>query len=571
MIDAVNVFSQKVQDIERVFLAGQDFAAREAQIAPALCSGRFAVFAAVCGIHERAKVFRASADTLKSAWEACLEQAERYVAGGKCDPLWVKIDVVSKSERAQLSAVNERLENGLNYFFRKGIAFDEEFTRAITEAEGNCFEVYTYKKNRLELTTVNKFLAANSLPTLAGLPDEVTLFECESFFCDEKGTVTELYGGGNDCGRRKMAGVDRETAKRVISTTSDYLAMLEGLDGKFQYGFFPLHNKPIAGYNTVRHASSLWSLVSAYRITGDKFVLLQAKKAAEYLASIVFRKYAPSSSHENTAFLPDPTASEAKLGGNGIAIVALCELMSVTGEDNYREVAVELGNGILELFDERDGSFFHVLKYPSLAPRDKFRTVYYDGEAVFALCRLYGLTGEKRWIETAKMAVDRFIKEDYTQYRDHWVAYSVNELAKYVPEDKYLSFGLKNAAMALKKMRACKTTFHTYLELLSVTFELYLRITEQGLKCAYLEKFDAKQFVSTIFYRAWTMLNGYAFPEYAMYFDDPAGMAGGFFVRHHDYRVRIDDIGHFLAAYSSFYRNFDKLEGLRVQLGAEAK
>lgn len=571
MTDAANVFSQKMSAIEQKFLSGKDFLAQEEQISASLCSRRFAVFVAVCGIHERAKVFRANSDTLQSAWQAASEQAARYVSSGKCDPLWVKLDVVCQSERAPISFVNDSLENGFNYFFRKGIAFDESFTRAITEAEGNCYGVYTYKKKRLELVTVNKFLAANNLLTLTELPDEVTFFECKSFFCDEKGDVRELYGGGNDCGRRVMSGIDAEMVKRAISTTSDYLSMMEELDGRFQYGFFPLRNKPIDGYNIVRHASSLWSLTSAYRITNDRFVLNQAKKAAEYMAKTAFRKYAPSKSHENTAYLPDFTASEVKLGGSGIAIVALCELMSITGEDDYRELVVELGNGILELFDERDGSFFHVLKFPSLAPRDKFRTVYYDGEAVFALCRLYGLTGEKRWLDAAKMAVDRFIKEDYTQYRDHGVAYAVNELAKYIPEDKYLSFGLKNAAMAFKKMLARKTTYHTYLELLTVTFELYSRITEQRLKCSYLEKFDIKQFISTVYYRAWTMLNGYAFPEYAMYFKDPAGAAGTFFVRHQDYRIRIDDIGHFLAAYCSLYRNFDKLERLRVQHGLDAR
>lgn len=571
MNDSVGLFSQKAKAIERTFLSEKGFSAREEEIAQSLCSRRFAVFVAVCGAYERARVFRASAQSLSSAWQAAAEQAAHYVAGGKCAPLWVRVDIVRQSERAELAFVNSQLEQGLNYFFRKGISFDDDLTRAVTEGEANCCGVYTYKKNCLELTAVNKFLAANSLPTLSQLPQEVTLFECESYFCDEKGSVCQLFDSGSECGRRIMQGIERDAVGRVVATSSDYLAMLEGLDGKFQYGLFPLKNKPIEGYNTVRHASSLWSMISAYRITADGMLLSQAKKAAEFLAGIVFRKYAPSKTHENTAFLPDHTAKEVKLGGSGLAVVALCELMSVTGTDDYRTLAVELGNGILELFDERDGSFFHVLKYPSLAPRDKFRTVYYDGEAVFALCRLYGLTGQQRWLDAAKMAVDRFIKEDYTQYRDHWVAYAVNEFTKFVPEDKYLSFGLKNAALALKKIYSCKTTYHTYLELLCVTFELYSRINEQGLKCSYLEEFDVKRFISTIYHRAWVMLNGYSFPECAMYFKDPAGALGTFFVRHNDFRIRIDDIGHFLAAYCSFYRNFDKLEQLRGQFGLDAK
>lgn len=570
MNDNAGLFAQKAAALEAALLSGRSFTALEAELSPALCTqGLYTAFAEICDIHSRARVFRCTAGSLEAAWRGALAQAERAAANGYA-PLWVKAGVVRRSEYAQLADVNERLENGKLRFFRRGICFDGEMQRAVTEAEANCYGVYTYKKKRLELTSVNRYLAACSLPTLSVLPERVVLFDCMSVFCDEKAAVHTLYTDGACCGRRVCERVSADDVKRVISTSSDFLAMMEGLDGKFEYGFFPLSGNAIAGYNTVRHASALWSLVCAARVTGDKFTLMQAKKAAEYMVSLLFCKYAPNPARENTAFLPDPTANEVKLGGSGIAIVALTELMELTGDYRYRQQAVELGNGILELFDERDGSFFHVLRYPTLAPRDKFRTVYYDGEAVFGLCRLYALTRERRWLDAAKQAVDRFIREDYTQYRDHWVAYAVNELSKHLPEDKYLSFGLKNAAASLKSLYSRETIAHTSLELLCVTFELYARIKEQGLECSYLTDFDEGLFIRTIYRRVWRMLDGYAYPELAMYFKEPAACVGAIVVRQGDFRIRIDDIGHFCAAYCSFYRNFEKLERLRAELGESA-
>ena len=270
-------------------------------------------------------------------------------------------------------------------------------------------------------------------------------------------------------------------------------------------------------------------------------------------------KYPQREGKENVVYLVDGTRDEVKIGGNAVAIIVLTEYMNLMETDKHKKLATELGNGILELFDERDGSFFHVLKYPSLAPRDKFRTVYYDGETVFALCRLYGLTSESRFIETAKAAADRFIAKDYTQYADHWVAYAMNELTKHVKSEKYLKFALKNVNNNLEKIYKQPTTYHTYLELLCVSFETYLRIAEQGGA----KETDGKEIVKTIFHRADYMLNGYGYPEYVMYFAKPSDMLGSFFIRHDDYRTRIDDVQHFCSAYYSLYRNYEKLDSFR--------
>ncbi len=563
MNENVNVLKHKLSNLDKEF--GKGTFQRCAKAAEGLC----AAFLSVCDTNERAFVFRAADASPERAWEQVCGRAEDFVRRYDYSPVWVKADIMSSAERVNFSVLQQLIADSRNEFFRRGIAFDDGFETALIEAEINGNRVISYKKHMIELPVVNEYLASCDIPTLREFPEEVTLFDCESLFCGDGGEVSVLYGSGNNCGRRISGRFDKDKALEVISTSSEYLSMQVRMDGRFEYGCYPINHTEIPGYNILRHSSAIWSMICSYRLTGDKFTLNQIIKATGYMVANTYKKYPDREGRLNTVFLADTNRSEVKVGGNALAVIMLTEYMSVTGSDKYDRLCRELGNGILELFNRSDGSFFHVLNFPSLTHKEKFRTVYYDGEAVFALCRLYGLTGESKWLEAASLAADRFILEKYEKYRDHWVAYAMNELTKYLPEDKYLSFGLKNADVNLRRIHDQDTTYHTYLELLCVTFELYSRIMEQGPECSRLTQFHAKELVDTIYYRADYMLNGYGYPEYVMYLKNPSAVLGAFFVRHDGYRIRIDDIQHFCSAYYSFYRNYDKLEEMRTAFGLE--
>lgn len=557
-------FNKKSELIKNEILGKKTFDELEQKISPSLCTeGKYTVFFSICNTFTRAKVIRFTAASLSAAWSGAVRAAGRYVSSKECNPAWVKADIICRSEKIPTAQLIETIAKGYNEFYRKGISFDPDFKTAMTEAEINGNRVISYKEHTIKTEQVNKYLPLACGERLSELPEEVIVFECKSAFCDEDNNTFTLYDKGNNCGRRKLKKFDKETALSVITTSSEYLSMQLDFSGKFEYGIYPVYHKVIPGYNILRHASSIWSLVCAYRITGDKFILRQVECALGYLVKNSFYKYKKPRSEENTAFIADIERREVKLGGNAVAIIVFTEYMNVTGSDKYKKLCAELGNGILELLDIKTGEFSHVLSIPDLKLKDKMRTVYYDGEAVFALSRLYSLTGEQRWLDAASSAVDRFIREDYTKHRDHWVAYAMNEITKYKPEERYLAFALKNAQVNLKKIYNQKTTYHTFLELLCVTFELYNRVVENDIKVDYLAEFDVDYFVKTIFHRADYMLNGYCYPEYVMYLKYPDKLLGAFFVRHDGYRIRIDDIQHFCGAYYSLYRNYEKLDKLR--------
>jgi len=559
-------FNKKAELLEQAFLDGKDWSQLQQEHSADIdTNGLYCAFVSVCDSHTRAKVLRCAASSMQEAWYGAVSAARRFVNSKEYDARWVKADVMCSAKREELADVIAEIAEGYNEYYRRGISFDDGFATALIEAEMNGSRVITYKKKTIELDAVNKHLKSIGAQPLTALPEEIVTFDCISFFCDDKNEVHPLYSAGYDCGRRKLDRFEKQHALGVVTTSSEFLSMQMDLAGKFDYGIYPIYHKIIPGYNMVRHASSVWSLVCAYRITKDRFTLQKIESALGYLVKHSFYKYKKPKEEENTAYIAELSSREVKLGGSGVAILVMTEYMDAVGTDKYKKLCVEIGNGILEMMDKETGEFVHVLNFPELSLKEKNRIVYYDGEAVFALVRLYSLTKEQRWLDAAKTAVDRFIRCGYEKYRDHWVAYAMNELTKHVPEEKYFAFGLKNAQVNMERIYNQKTTYHTYLELLCVTYELYERIVEGGYKVDYLEQFDVKRFVETVFHRAWFMLNGYAYPEYAMYLKFPEKILGAFFVRHDGYRIRIDDIQHFCGAYYSLYRNYEKLDALRTE------
>jgi rhamnogalacturonyl hydrolase YesR len=168
-----------------------------------------------------------------------------------------------------------------------------------------------------------------------------------------------------------------------------------------------------------------------------------------------------------------------------------------------------LANGILEM-QEPDGSYFHVLNASDFSRKERSRTVYYDGEAAYALAKAFALTGEEKYLAAAEKAVRHFIGNNYEAFRDHWVAYSLNEVTKHVQKQEYFDFALKNAQVNLDVIFNQKTPYHTYFELLTATFNTFKRLQnlcDSGKEPHIPDFFDELDFVRTIWKRAVYMQN----------------------------------------------------------------
>lgn len=504
--------------------------------------------------HKRATVFHVNKMDMEQAWKTVVKQVRTFSIE---NPTSIKVDIVSDQRPVDIIPFIDLITRTKKNYFRFGLSFDKQFNQAFLEQELNGNAMIQIDKNNkrgyLKEENIQAYIQKHR-PDMKAIDfrkiSKVYLFSTKSFFLNDDGFYS-LKGDTLDNGRRDTE-LDSEELKYLVRSGQDYLTKLNKKNGKFTYGYFSCFDKEIDFYNMLRHASTIYSMLEAYEFETTDEAKVAIEKGLQYLV----KHNLHIDVEEDYAYVIDgmPDAQEIKLGANAAAILALTKYMEVSGDESYLSVTRQLANGMLRL-QEEDGSFAHVLHYPELTLKERFRIVYYDGEAAFGFMRLYKIDRDEKWLEAVEKAFAYFIANDYWKNHDHWLSYCTNELTIHRPLEKYFQFGLDNAKDKLTYIYNRETTYPTFLELTVAAYKMVQRM--KGTEHAHLlENFDEQQLIATIHKRAEYQRNGFFYPELAMYYKNPQRIEGSFFIRHHSFRTRIDDVEHYLSGYIAYHNEF---------------
>ena len=371
--------------------------------------------------------------------EEALQGAEQWIENGD-PPRWLKLDVVK--DVSLFTDVNPEWPLKLARSLY-GLAFDRSSGLAWLPEE---LVAYTLMNSNQELRfrNIEKYLVKRSAPR--GRPQRfsdfgpltVYRFETASYFSDGKEPV-RLYRG-----HRLFRKITRDEMRSAALAGGQYLTRAVKEDGKFVYSYLPKTDAVADQYNILRHAGTLYSMLELYDLAGDAALLEATERALDYLFAAALPCELGGESY--VCIVED---EEIKLGGTGLAAVALAKYLEVTGTRQHLSELIAWGR-TLRALQHDSGEFIHKITYPE-AEDTGFVSEYYPGEALLALVRIYGQDPQEGWLDAAEKGAQYLINvrdqglsvEELAH--DHWLLYGLNELYRHRPNPLYLEHAMRIA------------------------------------------------------------------------------------------------------------------------------
>ena len=132
--------------------------------------------------------------------------------------------------------------------------------------------------------------------------------------------------------------------------------------------------------------------------------------------------------------------NKSKLGANAML---LRTLVVSPYFKNYETEAGQLAEGILKL-QNSDGSFEPWYIEPNYSYDKDYLLTFYSGEALLALAEYYGKTGDKKYLDAARLSADFYIEEYVDNLEENyypayvpWHTMALNKLHSITSDKKY--------------------------------------------------------------------------------------------------------------------------------------
>ena len=253
--------------------------------------------------------------------------------------------------------------------------------------------------------------------------------------------------------------VRRQDLHEGIHRSGQYLVRVNLENGQFVYRQHLDGWQLKRTYNMLRHAGTLYALARYYRWHPDECTLAALKRGTSFLRG----EMETLPDRQDVVALwtrPAVTGQEgpetAKLGGAGLALLALASLKEIEAAAVSTEEMREIGE-FVRYMQKDDGSFYS--KYiPSTGGKsDKFVSLYYPGEAILGLIRLYQVDLQPKWLESAYrgMAYLAHRRETTVQVEaDHW---SLMATAELLPQLEALGDAASRELLVQHAARICNS------------------------------------------------------------------------------------------------------------------
>jgi hypothetical protein len=240
----------------------------------------------------------------------------------------------------------------------------------------------------------------------------------------------------------------------AVRLGAEYLVRVLGADGKYVYLYRTADNRDDSQYGWLRHAGTTYALFEAYEEFHVPAYLAAGERALQALTAHL--RDAPEA--QGKYALDTNDEEQQKVGGAGLALLAFTKHAAVTGRRVHLETMRALARFIMKQQYE-DGHFrANVdLERETNAKKLKREPVYYPGEAVLSLMRLYAIDPQPAYLDAARRGADyvvhvrdAYVSED-NQEHDHWMAYSLNDLYRVTHDGAYLDQAFKIGRAIMKK------------------------------------------------------------------------------------------------------------------------
>ncbi|HEV3190157.1 MAG TPA: beta-L-arabinofuranosidase domain-containing protein [Polyangiaceae bacterium] len=251
----------------------------------------------------------------------------------------------------------------------------------------------------------------------------------------------------------RPARVTADLLLQRVRRGADYLARVLSDEGRYVYMFHPTEDRDDTAYGWLRHAGTTYALVEAYEQFAVPLYLEKSERALGYLK----RRMRDDPASQGKYVLDTLDEEQQKVGGAGLALLAFAEHAAATRKSDNVDAMRALARFIMAE-QYADGHFRSNADLPEEPGKKRKREpIYYPGEAILALTRLYAIDPQSAYLDAARRAADWIVHtrdanttED-TQEHDHWMAYACNDLYRATSDASYLSHAQKIGRAILKK------------------------------------------------------------------------------------------------------------------------